>query len=132
MVAGVVALKIAERESLARRFESWKSGRSGYQPDCANEWVRGVCEKPRIKCTDCPHQRFRPVTDAVVTWHLQGHDDAGAPFVMGVYPMLRDETCFFSPPLPSCALLCAVAPSASASLLSRNPMMMSLLQRGQA
>jgi superfamily II DNA or RNA helicase/very-short-patch-repair endonuclease len=79
----------------ARRFESRKSGRSGYQPDCANEWVRGVCEKPRIKCTDCPHQRFRPVTDAVVTWHLQGHDDAGAPFVMGVYPMLRDETCFF-------------------------------------
>ena len=32
----------------ARRFESRKSGRSGYQPDCANEWVRGVCEKPRI------------------------------------------------------------------------------------
>jgi superfamily II DNA or RNA helicase/very-short-patch-repair endonuclease len=79
----------------ARRFESQKSGRSGYQPDCANEWVRGVCEKPKIKCTDCPHQRFRPVTDAVVTWHLQGHDDAGAPFVMGVYPMLLDETSFF-------------------------------------
>jgi superfamily II DNA or RNA helicase/very-short-patch-repair endonuclease len=79
----------------ARRFESQKSGRSGYQPACANEWVRGVCEKPKIKCTDCPHQRFRPVTDAVVTWHLQGHDDLGAPFVMGVYPMLQDETCFF-------------------------------------
>src|SRR5215471_5206937 len=79
----------------ARRFESQKSGRSGYRPDCANEWVRGVCEKPKIKCTDCPHQRFRPVTDTIVTWHLQGHDDAGAPFVMGVYPMLQDETCFF-------------------------------------
>jgi superfamily II DNA or RNA helicase/very-short-patch-repair endonuclease len=79
----------------ARRFESQKSGRSGYQPDCANEWVRGVCEKPKIKCADCPHQRFRPVTDAVVTWHLQGHDAAGAPFVMGVYPMLQDETSFF-------------------------------------
>ncbi len=79
----------------ARRFESQKSGRSGYQPDCANEWVRGVCEKPKIKCTDCLHQRFRPVTDAVVSSHLQGHDDAGAPFVMGVYPMLQDETCFF-------------------------------------
>ena len=79
----------------ARRFESRKSGKSGYQPDCANEWVRGVCEKPRIKCTDCPHQRFRPLTDEAVTWHLQGHDDAGAPFVMGVYPMLHDESCFF-------------------------------------
>lgn len=78
-----------------RRFESQKSGRSGYQPDCANEWVRGPCEKPKIKCTDCPNQRFRPVTDTIVTWYLQGHDDAGAPFVMGVYPMLQDETCFF-------------------------------------
>src|SRR5262252_5617511 len=78
-----------------RRFESRKTGRTGYQPVCANEWVRGICEKPKIKCTDCPHQRFRPVTDAVVTWHLQGHDDVGAPFTMGVYPMLQDETCFF-------------------------------------
>jgi len=79
----------------ARRFESKKSGRAGYQPHCANEWVRGVCEKPKIKCTDCPHQGFRPIADAVVTWHLQGRDDAGAPFVMGVYPMLQDETSFF-------------------------------------
>src|SRR5207302_7035441 len=78
-----------------RRFESRRTGKTGYQPVCGNEWVKGVCEKPRIKCSDCPHQRFRPVTDAVVTWHLQGHDDAGAPFVMGVYPMLRDETCLF-------------------------------------
>jgi len=79
----------------ARRFENQTSGRSGYQPDCANEWVRGVCEKPKIKCMDCPHQRFRAVTDTTITWHLQGHDDAGVPFVMGVYPMLLDETCFF-------------------------------------
>ena len=32
------------------RFESRRTGRSGYQPACANEWVRGVCEKPRVKC----------------------------------------------------------------------------------
>src|SRR5436190_330552 len=31
-----------------RRFESRKTGRAGYQPACGNEWVRGVCEKPRI------------------------------------------------------------------------------------
>ncbi len=29
-----------------RRFESRTTGRSGYAPACANEWVRGVCEKP--------------------------------------------------------------------------------------
>jgi hypothetical protein len=32
-----------------RRFESRKTGRTGYQPACANEWVRGLCDKPRIK-----------------------------------------------------------------------------------
>src|SRR5882724_9368639 len=78
-----------------RRFESRKTGRSGYAPACANEWVRGICEKPRIKCAECPHRRFLPVTDEVIRWHLSGRDDAGQPFVAGVYPMLLDETCFF-------------------------------------
>ena len=78
-----------------RRFESRKTGKSGYAPACANEWVRGVCEKPRIKCAECPNRRFLPVTDDVIRWHLSGRDDAGQRFVAGVYPMLLDETCFF-------------------------------------
>src|SRR5208337_738385 len=78
-----------------RRFESRKTGRSGYSPACAYEWVPGICEKPRIKCSECPHRRFLPITDEVVRWHLSGHDDQGRDFVMGVYPMLLDETCFF-------------------------------------
>ncbi len=79
----------------ARRFENLRTGRSGYAPACGNEWVRGVCDKPRIKCAACPHQRFLPVTDDAVRRHLSGRDDAGRDFVMGVYPLLRDETCFF-------------------------------------
>ncbi len=79
----------------ARRFESRRTGKSGYAPACANEWVRGICEKPRIKCAECPHRRFLPVTDEVIRWHLSGRDDAGEPFVAGIYPMLLDETCFF-------------------------------------
>ena len=78
-----------------RRFESPKTGKSGYAPACANEWVRGICEKPRVKCAECPNRRFLPVTDEVIRWHLSGRDDAGQPFVAGVYPMLLDETCFF-------------------------------------
>src|SRR5215475_5673046 len=78
-----------------RRFESRKTGRAGYSPVCGNEWVQGICEKPRIKCSECPHQRFLPVVDNVIRWHLQGHDDHSRDFVMGVYPMLLDETCFF-------------------------------------
>jgi hypothetical protein len=78
-----------------RRFESRKTGKSGYSPACANEWIRGVCEKPRIKCADCPQRSFLPVTDDVIRWHLSGHDDGGHSFVAGVYPMLQDETCCF-------------------------------------
>ena len=78
-----------------RRFESRRTGKSGYAPACGNEWIRGVCEKPRIKCTDCPNRRFLPVTDEVVGRHLSGRDDRGFDFVMGVYAILQDETCYF-------------------------------------
>ena len=54
---------------------------------------RGI--KTRIKCSECPHQRFLPVTDDAIRWHLRGQDNQGRDFVMGVYPMLLDETCFF-------------------------------------
>ncbi len=78
-----------------RRFENQRTGRAGYAPACGNEWVRGICEKPRIKCGDCPHRAFLPVTDEVIHWHLSGKDNQGKDFVAGVYPMLGDETCFF-------------------------------------
>ena len=76
-----------------RRFESLRTGKSGYAPACANEWRPGVCEKPRIRCAVCPNRQFLPVTGDVIRWHLIGTDDAGEPFTMGVYPMLLDETC---------------------------------------
>ena len=57
-----------------RRFESRKTGKAGYAPACSNEWVRGVWEKPRIKCAECPHRRFLPVTDTVIRWHAYRRD----------------------------------------------------------
>jgi hypothetical protein len=78
-----------------RRFESRKTGKSGYAPACSNEWVRGICEKPRVKCVECQHRRFLPVTDAVIRWHLSGEDEHRQPFVAGVYPLLLDEACYF-------------------------------------
>ncbi|MCY3017477.1 MAG: hypothetical protein NTW87_00395 [Planctomycetota bacterium] len=77
-----------------RRFESRRTGKSGYQPACANEWSRGLCEKPTVKCSECRNRRFIPVTDETVRWHPSGRDGGGRDFVMGVYPMLLDETCF--------------------------------------
>jgi hypothetical protein len=57
-----------------RRWENAKSGKSGYAPACHNEWIRGICEKPRIKCSNCPNQAFVPVSDAISRSHLQGRD----------------------------------------------------------
>lgn len=78
-----------------RRFESRTTGKAGYSPACGNEWVRGICEKPRVKCATCSHRLFLPVTDDVIRAHLSGQDPGGADFTAGVYPMLLDETCFF-------------------------------------
>lgn len=77
------------------RFESKNTGKSGYSPACANEWVRGVCEKGKVKCPRCTHRQFFVVTDEVIRWHLSGLDEKGQPFTAGVYPMLLDETCYF-------------------------------------
>jgi hypothetical protein len=66
-----------------------KSSRTGYAPACGNEWVRGVCEKPRVRCGECPNQAFLAVSDRVIQYHLQGRH------VAGVYPLLVDETCWF-------------------------------------
>jgi superfamily II DNA or RNA helicase len=79
----------------AVRWENAKSGRSGYSPACRNEWRRGVCDKPKVKCSDCLNQAFTAVDDTVIERHLRGTNSDGTPFVMGVYPMLPDDSCWF-------------------------------------
>ena len=76
------------------RWDNAKSGKSGYAPACHNEWQRGVCEKPRVKCSMCPNQAFIEVSDNLIERHLRGTTSTGAPFVMGLYPMLPDGTCY--------------------------------------
>ena len=71
------------------RFVRKTTGKPGYAPACRNKFVKGVCELPRIKCGECPNQAFMPVDDAAVIGHLTGQH------VMGVYPLLHDETCWF-------------------------------------
>ena len=77
------------------RWENRTTERSGYAPACANEWQRGICEKPKVKCLACPNQAFQAVDDVSIERHLRGTDTNGAPFVMGVNPMLADNTCSF-------------------------------------
>jgi superfamily II DNA or RNA helicase len=81
-----------------RRFESVKTGKSGYQPACRNEWVKGVCRKPAIKCNECTSRVFIPLSDEIIRSHLKGHNPADhykKNFTIGVYPLLPDSTCRF-------------------------------------
>ncbi|WP_311767269.1 TOTE conflict system archaeo-eukaryotic primase domain-containing protein [Burkholderia cenocepacia] len=70
------------------RWQS-KAGKSGYSPACANEWRPGICEKPRIKCSDCGHRLLMPLSDQIIYDHLAGRH------TIGVYPLLADDTCHF-------------------------------------
>lgn len=77
-----------------RRWENVKTGRSGYSPACHNEWDWRQCRKRnahfgrRVTCGDCSNQSFLPVSDEEIASHLRGEQ------VMGVYPLLADETCW--------------------------------------
>jgi hypothetical protein len=71
------------------RWESKTTGNSGYSPACLNEWVAGICHKPRIKCADCAHRSLASVTDPVIYDHLAGDH------TVGIYPLLHDNTCHF-------------------------------------
>jgi superfamily II DNA or RNA helicase len=71
------------------RWESQSTGKTGYAPACANEWLAGVCQKPRIKCSDCSNRLLIPLSDEVIYAHLAGKR------TIGVYPLLTDDTCHF-------------------------------------
>ena len=71
------------------RWESKTTGKSGYAPACGNEWLAGVCEKPRIKCGECNNRLLIPLSDQVIYEHLAGKR------TVGVYPLLPDDTCHF-------------------------------------
>ena len=55
---------------------------------CDNEWVQGICTKPRIKCQDCNHRQLSELKDQVIYHHLVGKQ------VVGLYPLLHDNTCY--------------------------------------
>ena len=79
---------------IARRWQSMTSGKSGYQPVCENEWKEGLCDKRKYKCANCPNRMLKPLTDEDIYKHLEGKDSL-ARDVIGIYPMLQDETCHF-------------------------------------
>lgn len=78
----------------ARRWFSKITGKSGYQPVCINEWRRGVCDKKKYKCADCPNRHFAPLTYQDLYRHLEGKDENCCD-VVGLYAIIPDNNCTF-------------------------------------
>jgi len=71
----------------ANRWQN-KQGRSGYSVACHNEWVPGKCNKPKVKCSECTHRRYKALDKQVIYEHLSGKK------VIGLYPLLEGNTCY--------------------------------------
>ena len=78
----------------ARRWFSNKTGKSGYQPVCLNEWNPEYCNKTKYKCSDCPNRKLKPLDYEDYYKHLEGKEPNGKD-VIGVYAILPDDTCNF-------------------------------------
>ena len=77
------------KDIYAKRWESNKTGKSGYSPACANEFNQSKCDKPRMKCSECPYRELLPLTESVIKKHLRGD------ITIGIYPLLPGDICNF-------------------------------------
>lgn len=77
------------RDVHAKRWENKNKGTSGYAPVCLNQWRAGVCKKPKISCSKCENKDYAALDENAIENHLRGN------IVVGLYPMLSDETCHF-------------------------------------
>ncbi|MDL2318697.1 DEAD/DEAH box helicase family protein [Eubacteriales bacterium OttesenSCG-928-A19] len=87
-IALFLSLFRGREDVYARQWQS-RDGKIGYSPACKNEWVPGICGKPKAKCASCPHAMYYPYDNIIVNRHLRGE------CVAGIYPLLENDTCHF-------------------------------------
>lgn len=81
--------------SLRSGKPSKKSGKYGYYPPCDNKWNNSLCAKTvdyKAKCSECPNQKYTPLTGDVIYAHLMGVKEDCSD-VVGLYPVWPDGTC---------------------------------------
>lgn len=94
-----VLLSVEQKVALFKKFfkgrddvfaTRWQNAqrRSGYSVACHNEWVAGICNKPKIKCSECPNRKHKPLNDEAIYNHLIGKQ------IVGLYPLLSDNSCY--------------------------------------
>ncbi len=88
-IALFLSLFGARRDVYPKLWVNHKKRTKGCSPACGNEWVHGLCEKPRVKCSDCPNQAFPPLDDKAIHAHLTGRH------TIGTYAIRPDDSCIF-------------------------------------
>lgn len=75
----------------AQKYYSKKNNRFEYSFVCENKFKQGVCFIGKKKChSDCPNFKPAPLTNEIYLKHLQKENS-----VIGIYPLLEDNTCYF-------------------------------------
>ncbi len=80
----------------AKRNENKNTGKSGYYTQCQNFWQLECHRKLKtgVACKNCDYYVFKALTKEDILSHLRG-DAYNASDVIGVYPMLKNNTCRF-------------------------------------
>ncbi|MGL5639615.1 MAG: TOTE conflict system archaeo-eukaryotic primase domain-containing protein, partial [Cetobacterium sp.] len=81
-------LFLGRKDVYAKRWKN-KLGKSGYSPVCKNEWDYNLCDKLKRGCSNCQNKKYLPIDNKIIESHLRGE------IVVGIYPLLKDETCNF-------------------------------------
>ncbi len=74
-----------------------KEGKAVYYPVCTHFWQEGLCpkrDKQKVRCMECANRAWAPLTQRALLRHLRG-ERIEATDVVGIYPLLPDETCHF-------------------------------------
>ena len=79
-------LFVGRDDIYAFRWEN-SAGKSGYSVACHNEWKPGLCNKPKIKCSDCSNKAYKSLESKTIYDHLSGAK------TVGLYPLMVDDTC---------------------------------------
>ena len=86
-------LFVGRRDVYARGFQSKKYNKMGYSPACVNADNKTLCQRGKIRRSDCPNRVFAQFDLKAIKMHLQGQDEKGRPFIAGLYPLMPDDTC---------------------------------------
>lgn len=76
-----------------REWHNYKTGKSGWQIGCDNEWETGRCDKKAHRCAICPSFRAAAVNNNLLHRHLSWRADEQD--ALAICPLLPDATCTF-------------------------------------